>query len=89
MLLTAAYVYLPNHIVTILSHSYYYWAGHHFTDSHSAGIPLDNISDLKSGATAAGNMLSIAKEEAYDAIVETSKIAAETAAASARAFKEL
>lgn len=83
MLLTAAYIYLPNHIITILSHSYYYWAGHHFTDPLSAGASLANLSDLKSGAAAAsGDILSMARNEGYEAIVET-------AAATAGAIKEL
>lgn len=68
MFLTAAYIYLPNHVVTIFHHIWYYWAGEPFTNSGSsasAGAVVNKLSD------------ELAPQEV---IMETAKIVAETTA---------
>ncbi|PGH00691.1 hypothetical protein GX51_05677 [Blastomyces parvus] len=72
MLLTAAYVYLPDHLTTISKRIWYYWAGDAFTD-----FPFVNVS---TSATA----LSAAQQEGYETLMETAKKAAEMAATTAR-----
>ncbi|PGH31708.1 hypothetical protein GX50_05487 [[Emmonsia] crescens] len=84
MLLTAAYVYLPDHLTTISKRIWYYWAGDAFTD-----FPFVNISSSSAAATAASasvtvkTALSAVQQEGYETLMETAKKVAETAAATA------
>ncbi|EDN08651.1 hypothetical protein I7I51_00289 [Histoplasma capsulatum] len=48
MLLTAAYVYLPDHVTTISKRIWYYWAGDAFTD-----FPFVAVSSASAAAAAA------------------------------------
>ncbi|PGH09938.1 hypothetical protein AJ79_05554 [Helicocarpus griseus UAMH5409] len=95
MLLTAAYVYLPNHLLTISKRIWYYWAG----DAFTSDFPFVNISSSSSSASASvanaaaaaaaaasvttKSVLSAAQQEGYETLMETAKKAAETATAAA------
>jgi len=82
MFLTAAYVYLPNHIITICHRIWYYWAG----DPFSTDFPFANISASTPAAAATGNdALSMVRREGYEIV----KKAAETATEAARRIVEL
>jgi len=82
MLLTAAYVYLPNHVITICHRIWYYWAG----DAFSTDFPLANISTSSPGAAATGcDAPSMVHREGYEIV----KKVAETATATARRVAEL
>ncbi|WEW61527.1 hypothetical protein PRK78_007017 [Emydomyces testavorans] len=73
MFLTAAYIYLPNHIVTVCQHAWYYYTG---------GDPLCESIAHKFGA--GGNVSSaLAGAEGraqQNVIMETAKVVAETTA---------
>jgi len=82
MLLTAAYVYLPNHVITICHRIWYYWAG----DAFSTDFPFANISTSSPGAAATGcDAPSMVHREGYEIV----KKVAETATATARRVTEL
>lgn len=68
MFLTAAYIYLPNHVVTIFHHIWYYWAGEPFTASAA------------SSAGAVLNKLPLDRLKQHPVVGETAKIVAETTA---------
>ncbi|OJD21616.1 hypothetical protein ACJ73_07043 [Blastomyces percursus] len=81
MLLTAAYVYLPDHVTTISKRIWYYWAGDAFTD-----FPFVNSSNSAAAAAAAAGAktaLSAAQQQGYETLMETGKKVAETAATTA------
>jgi serine palmitoyltransferase small subunit len=82
MFLAAAYIYLPNHVITICHRIWYYWAG----DPFSTDLPFADISTSSPGAAATGNdALSVVHREGYEVV----KKAAETAIATARRVAEL
>ncbi len=82
MFLTAAYVYLPDHVITICHRIWYYWAG----DPFLTDFPLANVSTSSPGVAVTGNdVLSIVHREGYEIV----KKAAETATATARKVPEL
>ncbi|OJD17989.1 hypothetical protein AJ78_01946 [Emergomyces pasteurianus Ep9510] len=78
MLLTAAYVYLPDHITTISKRIWYYWAGDAFTD-----FPFVSISSSASAAGTAKTALSAVQQDGYGTFIDTVRKVAETAAAAA------
>ncbi|KLJ12867.1 hypothetical protein EMPG_09460 [Blastomyces silverae] len=77
MLLTAAYVYLPDHVTTVSKRIWYYWAGDAFTD-----FPFVNAS-TSAAAAGAKTALSAAQQEGYETLMETAKKVAEMATTTA------
>jgi hypothetical protein len=63
MFLTAAYVYLPNHIISIYNHAWYYLAGDPVTESF-------NNASISGFATSATNLLPLAAATATAAAAE-------------------
>lgn len=57
MFVTAAYVYLPGHIVVICGHAWYYLVGDSFTDSVNATLRAVNNSAGTSFGGAGGSPL--------------------------------
>ncbi|KAF3490631.1 uncharacterized protein GIQ15_00148 [Arthroderma uncinatum] len=79
MLVTAAYIYLPDHVLSLYRHINYYWAGQPVADqiaSHAANMKL----------SAAANAVAVS---GGNDIMSTATRIAEAAAASAAGFKEL
>lgn len=82
MFLIAAYVYLPNHIVTVCHHVWYYWAGDPSTRPSSLGY-------RSAKAAATESLMSAAQQKGYEVIKETARAAAETPTATVERFAEL
>lgn len=94
MLLTAAYVYLPDHVMTICNRIWYYWAGDPFTTDYPffARTVVTAAKDLARGNARniqPSSILASAKGEGLDVAFDTAKHAAETMTASARNMAEL
>ncbi|EEH48697.1 uncharacterized protein PADG_04776 [Paracoccidioides brasiliensis Pb18] len=88
MLLTAAYVYLPNHVATISKRIWYYWAGDTFTDPPFANVTAAVTAAVAS--TTGKSVLSATQQKGYDGLMETAKNVARAATAAAgRAVGEL
>jgi hypothetical protein len=56
MFLTAAYIYLPNHIISIYNHAWYYLAGDPVTESFNNA----SMAASRFGTTSATNLLPLA-----------------------------
>lgn len=94
MLLAAAYVYLPDHVMTICNRIWYYWAGDPFTTDYPffARTVVTAAKDLARGNgrnIQPSSVLASARGEGFDMAYETAKNAAETMAAPARNMAEL
>lgn len=77
LLLTAAYIYLPDHVMAIASHIYYYWAGERLLDTDyipSTSSVLRNSSSITPGL---GAMYETAKDMAATATREVTGRVAE------------
>ncbi|KAK2747081.1 hypothetical protein FQN57_002336 [Myotisia sp. PD_48] len=62
MFLTAAYIYLPNHIITIYHHIYYYWAGHPLSEplhAQAAHVTLSAAAAASEAIGKAFNLISL------------------------------